>query len=199
MHSRLQLIWQPDQIPMFFLLLQKGFMLRVRTGSTIRTVLSQECGLDPHYVDKRISTIFLDGKPVDDIDKATVKEGSVLALSAAMPGFVGAALRKGGFYAAMRGSITHVEGSEGAPTGDGTVVLKLYNLLINELGSSFLNRGILLPSEDLEDFFKGRSEAFWRGYKAAQLDAKTLTRLDLEKSSWVGNSPLTMLTVQAAG
>ncbi len=198
MHSRLKLIWQPDQIPIFFILLQSGFMLRVRTGSTIRTVLCQECGLDPEYVDQRISTIFLDGKPVDDVDKATVKDGSILALSAAMPGFVGAALRKGGFYAAMRGSITYVENSEGSPAGEGTIVLKLYNILIKELGPSFLNQGILLPSEDLENFFKDRSEAFWNGCKDAQYNGKTLTRLDLEKSSWADNSPLTMLTVQAS-
>ena len=174
-------------------------MLRVRIGSTVRAVLCQVCGLDPEYVDKRISTIFLDGKPVDDVDKAAVKEGSVIALSAAMPGFVGAALRKGGFYAAMRGSITYVEDSKGSPTGEGTIVLKLYNMLIKELGPGFLNRGILLPSEDLENFFKGRSEAFWNGCKAARLDGKTLTRSDLEKSKWAGNSPLTMLTVQASG
>ncbi len=199
MHSRLKLIWQADQIPIFFIVLQSGFMLGVPTGSTIRTVLRQECGLDPEYVDQRISTIFLDGKPVDNVDKATVKDGSVLALSAAMPGFVGAALRKGGFYAGMRDSITYIENNEGSAEGEGRIVLKLYNMLIKELGPSFLNRGILLPTEDLHNFFKSRSEAFWNGCKAAQLNGKTITRPDLEKSSWAGNSPLTMLTVQASG
>jgi len=45
-------------------------------------------GLDEDYVTQRISTIFLDGKPVDDIDTLLVRDGAVLSLSAAMPGLV---------------------------------------------------------------------------------------------------------------
>ncbi|MCP4349944.1 MAG: endonuclease/exonuclease/phosphatase family protein [Desulfobacterales bacterium] len=61
-------------------------MLKVQVGCSIRSLLCKQTDVASDYVDERISTVFLDGKPVDDVDSAIVKNGSVLALSAAMPG-----------------------------------------------------------------------------------------------------------------
>ena len=105
----ISLAWNPARLSDFGHILQQGFKLRARLGTSIRQVLCDQFGVDHDYLDKRINTIFLDGKAVDDVDSSTIREGSVLALSAAMPGFVGAAFRKGGYYSAMRGAISHVE------------------------------------------------------------------------------------------
>jgi hypothetical protein len=67
-----------------------------------------------------------------------------------MPGLVGATLRKGGYYAAMRAAIT-LAAEQGAPAAGGPVVevqVKLFNLLIEELGPVLLAHGFALtPAE----------------------------------------------------
>ena len=62
---------------------------------------------------------MLDGKPVDDIGAALVQDGSTLALSAAMPGLVGATLRRGGAYSSFRSAITYHETGERLRAGEG--------------------------------------------------------------------------------
>ena len=64
----LSLTLDPDKIQGFFPLLQRGFMVKVQIGCSIKTILCEQFGLDPEYVEDRIQTIFLDGKMVDDID-----------------------------------------------------------------------------------------------------------------------------------
>jgi hypothetical protein len=56
-------------------------------------VLCDQFQVETDYLENRIKTIFLDGKPVDDEDKAVLKNGSTLALSAAMPGLVDSTFR----------------------------------------------------------------------------------------------------------
>jgi len=89
---RLSLTLEPDKIHGFFPLLRQGFMVRARVGCSIKTMLCEQFGVSPEYMEDRIKTIFLDGKTVDDVDSAIIKDGSTLALSAAMPGLVGATL-----------------------------------------------------------------------------------------------------------
>jgi hypothetical protein len=70
--------------------------LMVRAGYTVREVLCGHLGVDPNFLERHIQTIFHDGKAVDDLDSEAVKDGSTLALSAAMPGLAGAILRRQG-------------------------------------------------------------------------------------------------------
>jgi len=65
-----------------------------------------------------IKVLFLDYSPVDDLDAAIIKDGAILALSAAMPGLVGAAMRKDGL-SWMRTSITYHEQGGGMITEKG--------------------------------------------------------------------------------
>jgi hypothetical protein len=94
---------EDELIPRFFQLLQQGFAVKVQAGCSVKTLLCEQLGLSPEYLEERIQTIFLDGRPVDDVNSAIIEDGSTLALSAAMPGLAGATLRKGGYYAPMRG------------------------------------------------------------------------------------------------
>lgn len=176
-------------------LLQKGVLIEASLGGTVRSVLCQGLGLDSDYLDNRINTIFLDGKPVDNVDKAVIKEGSVLALSAAMPGFVGAALRKGGFYAGMRGSITHPEENAGAQGTTGRFALKLFNQTCEELGPDLLARGVFVPESDLRDFFAARPEPLGNDLKKIVINDKECSADDLKSIGRRGGTGLLLLRV----
>jgi hypothetical protein len=146
---RIQL--SPDTLQELALLFQKGIRVDIETGCTVRSLLLEQWNLPADYVMGRISTLFLNGKPVDDMDEARVREGAVLALSSAMPGLVGAVMRRGGFYASLRGGITYHETAADSGVRKGTITVKLFNLLIRELGPTFLRRGFRVSRRDLPD------------------------------------------------
>ena len=122
-------------------------------GCSIRELLCRQLGVDSDYLDNVIQTVFLDGKPVDDVDNSFVEPGSTLALSAAMPGLVGATLRKGGLLAGFRHSISH-EGSRDEVSerqNIGRINVKLFNLVTKELGPLLLGRGVILQSSAVRE------------------------------------------------
>ena len=139
----------PNMLSCFFPLFQQGITVEVETGCSIKELLCGQLGIDPAYVEERISTIFLNGKPVDDCDTAVVGDGAVLALSAAMPGLVGAMLRKGGFYTAMRSAITYRTQSADSIRANGRIRLKLFNSIMGEAGPLILRRGIIIPNSNV--------------------------------------------------
>ena len=106
----------------FLTLLQQGVGVPGRIGVSLREFLIQDLGLDPDYVDVDLQTVFLDSQPVDDFDGTHIRDGSVLALSGAMPGLAGATLRRGGYYARMRGGITHEDSKPKAVRAEPCVV-----------------------------------------------------------------------------
>ncbi len=150
-----------EQLGEFFIILQQGFTLTARVGGSLQELLCEQLGLSREYVTERITTLFLNGKAIDNLESAIVTDGATVALSAAMPGLVGATMRRGGYYAAMRGAITYQTGDSGTTGGYGTVRIKLFNLLLSELGPDFLQRGIMLPAPMLNAFLKARSTPFW--------------------------------------
>jgi hypothetical protein len=153
---------RPGAINEFFPILQQGFRVTARVGCSLRKLLCEQFALGNDYVAERITTIFLNGKATDDLD-AIVRDGSTIALSAAMPGLVGATMRRGGYYSAMRSGITHTDDRDSREDRIGTVRIKLFNLLLTELGPDFLERGMVVTAPDLTDFLGSRSERFWSG------------------------------------
>ncbi len=147
-----QILVNRDALPVWYSLLQQGFLLEARLGVSLTNILSDQIGLSLEYLEERVQTIFVDGKAVDSLDKTLVAEGCIVALSAAMPGFVGAAFRKSGYYAVMRSSTTHHHAHDDRGERQGRFTLKLFNLLSDELGEFFLTRGILLESQAFADF-----------------------------------------------
>jgi hypothetical protein len=147
--GRLCITVPSDRVPCFFPLLQKGFSLWVSVGSPIRALLRDGFGLTDEYIETRIQTVFLDGKPVDDIDGAFVRDGATLALAPAMPGLMGAMLRRGGFYAPMRSGITHRDDAALRGIGEGRISMKLFGMALRELGPKLLERGIEVDAGDL--------------------------------------------------
>jgi hypothetical protein len=183
-------------IPRFSQLLQQGFRLKVQTGCSIKTFLFDHIGLDSDYIEKRIKTLFLDGKPVDDVNSAIIRNGSTLALSAAMPGLVGAVLRSSGFFASLRSTISHREQAEAQrPQEEGMVSLKLFNILLKEMGPALLKRGIWIHGKDLQTFIEGHSDNFWTGCKKATLDGKEIALKKLPEMKWAGKEVFLCLRV----
>ena len=72
--STLSLTLKPEFIPSFFLFLQKGIPVKVQAGSSIRAFLVEQLGLSDSYIDERVQILFLDGKPVDALDSAVIKD-----------------------------------------------------------------------------------------------------------------------------
>ena len=158
--------------------------MKAQLGCSVKTLLCRQLGLSPEYVEKRIQTIFLDGRPVDDVNSAIVEDGSTLALSAAMPGLAGATLRKGGYYAPMRSQISYREVTTSKPLEEGMVLLKLFNLPLRELGPTFLKRGVWIKGKDLSDFFERQPDDFRAGCHMAQLGGKDLDVAELLEKKW---------------
>jgi hypothetical protein len=154
LQSRLILTLEQDQLNTFFPILQKGVTVPVTIGCTLKSLLSDQFAIPADYVTDRITTVFLNNRPVDDLDRAIVQDGARVTLSAAMPGLVGATMRRGGFYAALRQGISHVVDSGSAAGEDGTVRVKLFNLLLAELGPLVLARGLILEQGELADLLK---------------------------------------------
>jgi hypothetical protein len=169
---RLAFIVNEPLIAQFFLLLQQGVLIRRRVGGSIDTFLREEIGAGPAMIEK-IQSIVLDGKPVDDIASALVHDGSVLALSAAMPGVVGATLRRGGAYASLRSGITYHETGKACMTGEGWVIIKIFNLLMAELGPGLLHQGVLVKTTDLTEMLADRVEVLQQGCRVT-LDGRSI-------------------------
>jgi len=181
----------------FCQLLQRGFMIEAQVGCNVSKFLCEQIGVTPEYVQGRIQSVFLDGKPVDDLDSAVIKNGSRLALSAAMPGLVGATMRRGGLYSSLRSAVTYRETGDQSPTAEGFVQLKLFNLLMKELGPYLLRRNILLKSSDLVDFFKEQSEDFWQGCKGIFFNGKPVDPDLLRGGDWLIQHELVELSIDS--
>lgn len=179
-----------DLLPRFCLLTGDGFIVRVRAGCSIRDLLCVQLGVPTEYLQTRIQTIFLNGEVVDNPQVAVVPSDSTIALSAAMPGVAGAMLRKGSPYAPMRSQISYPHRGADDDTGQGRVVIKLFNLIQGELGPAFLRRGIQVPGKALSDLFRGRATAFRPGILAAHMDDAEIAADALFETSWTDHQLL---------
>jgi hypothetical protein len=157
----------------FCLLLQRGFTIRAKVGCSVERFLREEVGLSPDTIET-IQSIFLDGSPVDDLASAMVRDGSTLALSAAMPGLVGATLRRGGAYSSFRSTITYRETGPRCIAGEGFVQMKLFNLMMDKVGPDLLNKGLFVRPSDLLDFLSVQPDDFWRECLQVLVDGRPL-------------------------
>ena len=97
----------PLSLQAFRTLLQRGVGIPQAICVGVREFLQETLGIEAEYVEDRLQTVFLDGRPIDDLDRTMVGPGAVLALSGAMPGLAGATMRRGGYYARLREGITY--------------------------------------------------------------------------------------------
>ena len=150
----------------------------------MKELLCEQLGIKDDYLDERIQTIFLDDKIVDDASSAVIREGSIFALSAAMPGVLGATLRKGGRYAPMRSQISQDKDMPSDLHKKGEVTIKLFNLITRELGPLFLEQGIRVMGEDFYDIMAQNENIFMTGCKKAVKDGNDIVPEKLMEVEW---------------
>ncbi len=134
----------------FNLLLQKGVKVRCLTHRCLMDLLAEDFQMPRDYIIRRIQTITLDGRPVDDPATAVIQPDTTLSISGAMPGLAGATLRMGGHLAAMRSGISYCStGTEPVRMQAGLITIKLFNLILKDQGPAFLSRGIGVSGAEL--------------------------------------------------
>jgi hypothetical protein len=182
--SEVLFVLDPEITSFLFPFFQKGVWLKAETGCSIRSFLCDQLGFSDEYVGKRIQTFFLNGKAVDDIDSALVHNDSILALSAALPGLLGATLRRGSYYAGMRSSISYREDNPGETSNQGMVGIKLFNLLIPEMGPFLLKRGVWIWRKDFQEFLRNLPSRFWSGSTELRLNDQKAGQSEVIRAAW---------------
>ncbi|MBW2437231.1 MAG: hypothetical protein JRF29_08120 [Deltaproteobacteria bacterium] len=181
---KLGLVIQDGLLPIFFKLLQQGFVVNAETGCSVKDLLCNQLGVGEDYLQNRIQTLFLNGMPVDDVTEAVIPNHATLALSGAMPGLVGATLRKGGVLAAMRNTISYSEVQTSHEHRVARVKIKLFNMILKELGPLFLGNGVLIPTEKFQDFLSRHLADLKRACSSVQLDGRHIKAAELESVTW---------------
>lgn len=163
-------------------LLQEGVLLEVPEGCTVWEVLVREMGLDQEFVEQRIQTLFLNSKPADDLEHSYIHDGDVIAVSAAMPGLVGAVMRRGGELSSMRSGISACP--EDGPCENSNcmaqVRVKFFNLLLAEIGEQLLQEGVLVQDARLQELLSQLPETFWEAADGLEVKGH---KLDMRKYS----------------
>ena len=188
--KRLYMVVTPDVLSRFIRLLSQGFLVDARADWSINDLLAQNLGVDEEYIDRRIQTIFFNGRAVDDIKSARISAASSLALSAAMPGMVGSTFRKAGVFAGMRSQISHDSGSLKHDDGNIRITIKLFNLVAKELGPGFLQQGVWMKGKPLQDFISENVDQLTKGCISAKINGQ-----DIE-STEISNIDFTSMMVQ---
>ena len=176
---QLCLVVRDDLVPLFLRLLSQGVVEFIQAGSSIKELLCGQLNIQEEYLDERIKTIFLNSKAVDDVESSIVENESTLALSGPMPGLAGATFRRGGFFSGMRSQISYDKTLSSAPKGTGKIRLKLFNLVVKELGPTFLERGVWLKQKQIQDFISDNADQLMQGCISAKLDEKEIEPAEL--------------------
>jgi hypothetical protein len=163
-------------INLFMQELQKGVFISSCEGKTLYSFLTERCGISAEYIAEKIKTILIDGKPVDDIFNTTIKDGEVCALSGAMPGIVGAMMRIGSPYAAMRESITLRPGDSVESGKEINFGLKLFNVILSDLGPDFLKRGILIEQKRAVELFRRHGDEIYSNCSEISINGSLVDR-----------------------
>jgi hypothetical protein len=170
--AHLVITGKPGVVSLFAGLLQEGVRVPGGTDIDLATLLTDEFGIEPAYLAQRIATVFLNGSCVDDLGAAIVHDGDILALSSGMPGVAGASLRRGGPLAVLRSGITLAPESTRLAPSRGTIVVKLFNMVMAELGPVFLSRGLLVQKGPLREVLDASPQAFREWCKSASIDGR---------------------------
>jgi hypothetical protein len=73
------------------------------------------------------------------------------------------------------------------------VSLKVFNILLKEIGSAFLKKGIWIRGKDLQNFIEGRWDEFWAGCKKATVDGKDVDLQTLPQIKWADGEVFLLL------
>lgn len=175
---RLTLKVQTGQISKLSAVLQMGFYLPVPAGSSVKAVLDA-AGFSPSYLQDKVKTVFLDGTAVDNLEAERIKHRSVIAVSGAMPGLVGAIFRKDSPISGLRSNVAKRPYDRSHQHGDELVLLKMFNIIAEEMGPELLRSGLTVAGKDMENFFANRRELLEKAILEVELDGKPIALQEL--------------------
>jgi hypothetical protein len=179
-YTALQLQVEPALIPPCFTpLFSRGVQVSACLECSLKDLMCRQIGLAEDYLENRVQTVFLNGHPVDDVNRATVGKGATVALSAAMPGLAGAVLRKGGVLATLRKNITYRNDASARETCEGKVIVKLFNMTTREVGPLLLARGIWMEGTELKEVLDRCEDLLRKGCRRVMLGNSPISLYDL--------------------
>jgi len=172
-----------NDIHPFSVILQEGVGVKVKSGCTLTQFLRNICGISNDYIEKRVKTAFINQKPVDNYDTAIIHDQDMIGLSGAMPGLVGATFRKNSVLSPFRSNISYAGIKYDEPVSenrDGMIILRLFNILIKEIGPRLLEKGVLIQEESLVKILEAECLENDCFVETVMLDGK--------KSKWESNN-----------
>ena len=184
-----------NMVPAFFYFLEKGVKKEIEVGGNIKSMLSDQLNVSADYIDNRIKTMFLDGRPVGDINSSIIKDGATLALSAAMPGLAGATFRRSENTVHSQDKIDRKKEIKKSNRQNGIIIIKLFNLVLRELGPTFLKSGVLVSKDALTKFLLRQTDKFIKACKSVKIDGHTKTIEALKQVDVADDSELLLLYV----
>jgi hypothetical protein len=92
-----------------------------------------------------------------------------------LPGLVGAAFRKSGFYAGLREAVSFHGTVKGQGLRPGSLTVKLFNLTGPMIGPFFLRYGIEIAGSELEEVFQTCAEPLFEGLRRVEINGRTST------------------------
>jgi hypothetical protein len=177
--QRIYVYFESTNLSVFSALLSYGCKFDVRTGGRLLDLLIHQMGINERYLNEKVQTVFFNGKVVDDFSTEIVNDESVIALSAAMPGLVGAVFRKGGIFSSMRSDNVSYQQCNAVKNQEGQVTLKLFNLIASDLGPDFYKKGICINGKDFIRYVKSKQTMLETVCKQLVVDGKNHEVRDL--------------------
>jgi len=174
-HAELRLTVRPQSLSCFFTLLSRGFTVHAQVGCSIYDLLRHQLNIHEQLLETHVQTVFLNGKAVDNLHQSIIEDGCTVSLSGALPGLVGAAFRKSGFYAGLREAVSFHGMGEGQGLRPGSLTIKLFNLTGPAIGPFFLRYGIEIAGSELEEVFQTCAEPLFEGLLRVEINGRTST------------------------
>jgi len=178
--QKVQITIEQESFSLICALLSYGFKLEVQVGCSLLDMLCNKIGINEKYLNEKVQTVFLNGKVVDDFSDEIVKDESVIALSSAMPGLVGAVFRKGGILASMRSK--HIPQKKHESINNysiGHVTLKLFNLIASDLGADFFRKGICIKGHHFIRYVKSKQALLEKVCKRIKINGEKHEAVDI--------------------
>jgi hypothetical protein len=141
----------------FASLLQHGSFFPVDRPTPLLPFILSLPGFTREYIENTIQTIFVDGVATDSLD-TILYDGSVVALSAAMPGLAGAIFRRQGIHSILRSK--PADDIVANQDGPGFVTVKMFNSIATDRVDELLRHGIFVDGAAFSAFALTRSYLF---------------------------------------
>jgi hypothetical protein len=170
----------------FSYLLNVGVGIPTVAGIGLTDLLCRQLGIDASYVEQRIQTIFLNSRAVDRTEQVSIPANAVVALSASMPGLVGATFRKGGLLSGFRKDISYQSSPRPANNGhqETLVTLKLFNLVAEELGPHLLTHGVWIDGRAVAELLSRMAATHGGNFQEARREGRPIPSAQLLQQDW---------------